>query len=116
MKKVKTKDPKYPLKITLMTGETMLIPRQSQFDNQWLRKHGCSIMAEYIAMQWLGVKKVDKAKLWPITLLRWHRKHTPNMIAAKLMIKGIPAAILVLSSGSAKYYKTVTKARKTCNF
>ena len=111
MKKVKTKDPKYPLKITLMTGETMLIPRQSQFDNQWLRKHGCSIMAEYIAMQWLGVKKVGKVKLWPITLLRWHRKHTPDMIAAKLMIKGIPAAILVLSSGSAKYYKTVTKAR-----
>lgn len=111
MKKVKTKDSKYPLKITLTTGETMLIPRQSQFDNQWLRNHGCSIMAEYIAMQWLGVKKVGEEKLWPITLLRWHKKHTPKFIAAKLLIKAIPAAILILSKGNAKYYSSTTAAR-----
>ena len=111
MKKVRTDDPKYPLKITLTTGETMLIPRQSKFDNEWLKKHGCSIMAEYIAMQWLGVKKVGSAKLWPITLLRWHKKNTPDLIGAKVLIKAIPAAIKALSKGKAKYYKGVTKAR-----
>ena len=111
MKKVRTGNNKYPLKIYLTTGEVMLIPRQSQFDNDWLRRHGCSIMAEYIALQWLGVKKVGKKKLWPVNLLKWHKKHTPNQIAAKLLIKAIPIAIKKLSKGSAKYYKKVTKAR-----
>lgn len=113
MKQKKTGNEKYPLKVTLSSGETMIIPRQSKFDNEWLRKHGCSIMAEYIAMQWLGVKKVGKKKIYPIRLLKWHKKHTPELIGAKVLIKAIPEAVDKLSKGKAKYYKTVTKKRMT---
>lgn len=111
MEKQKTGNKKYPLKITLSSGETMKIPRQSQFDNDWLRKHGCSIMAEYIALQWLGVKKVGKHSLYPIYLLRWHKKHTPDMIAAKLLVKGVAEGINELSDGKAKYYKSTLRPR-----
>ena len=113
MKKEKTKSKKYPLIVTLSTGEKMKIPRQSQFDNEWLKKHGCSIMAEYIALQWLGVKKVGKENLWPITLLRWHKKHTPDEIAAKLLVKGVAEGINELSDGKAVYYKGTTRDRMT---
>lgn len=115
MKKEKTGDKKYPLKITLSTGETMIIPRQSQFDNEWLRKHGCSLMAEYVALQWLGVKKIRVGKKrvhpYPINLLRWHKQNTPEDIAAKVIIKALEVGIKELSDGRAKYYKKVTKDR-----
>lgn len=117
MKKEKTGDKKYPLKITLSTGESIIIPRQSQFENKWLNKHGCSLMAEYIAFQWLGVKKIKVGKKrvhpYPINLLRWHKKHTPEDIAAKVLIKAIVDGVAELTDGRAKYYKTVTKARMT---
>lgn len=113
MKKERTKNKKYPLVVTMSTGEKMKIPRQSQFDNEWLRKHGCSIMAEYIALEWLGVKKIGKENLWPVTLLRWHKKHTPDMIAAKLLIKGTAEGINKLSDGQAVYYKGTTRSRMT---
>lgn len=109
MKITKRKSPKYPIEITLTDGTKMIIPRQSQFDNEWLRKHGCSLMAEYIALQWLGVKSVPvngkRKGLYPINLLRWHKKHTPDDIAAKVMLTGVEKGIDKLSDGNGKYYK-----------
>ena len=103
MKITKRNSPKYPIEITLTDGTKMVIPRQSQFDNEWLRKHGCSLMAEYISLQWLGVKTLKlngkKVKIWPINLLRWHKKHTPEDIAAKVMLTGVEKGIDELSSG-----------------
>lgn len=70
-------------------------------------------MAEYIAFQWLGVKRIKGRKLYPIRLLEWHKKHTPELIAAKVLIKAIPKAVTKLTDGKSKYYKVVTKARMT---
>lgn len=115
MKITKRNSPKYPIEITLTDGTKMVIPRQSQFDNEWLRKHGCSLMAEYIGLQWLGVKTLKlngkKVKIWPINLLRWHKKHTPEDIAAKVMLTGVEKGIDELSSGKGTYYKSTTLDR-----
>lgn len=108
MKLKKRKNPKYPLKATLTDGTSLIIPRQSKFDNDWLRKHGCSLMAEYIALQWLGTKK------YPLTLYNWHKKHTPDDIAAKVMLTGVEKGIDKLGKiGNAKYYKETTSERMT---
>ena len=115
MKITKRNSKKYPIEITLTDGTKMIIPRQSQFSNEWLKKHGCSIMAEYIALQWLGVKTVKvngKNKgLYPINLLRWHKKNTPDDIAAKVMLTGVEKGIDDLSKGDGKYYKHTTRDR-----
>lgn len=105
MKLKKRKNVKYPVKATLSDKTVLIIPRQSKFDNDWLRHHGCSLVAEYIALQWLGVKK------WPAHLLKWHKKHTPDEIFAKVTIKGVAEGINKLSKGKAKYYKEVTSER-----
>lgn len=98
----KRSDPKYPLRAVLSDGSKLIIPRQQKFSNPWLRKHGCSLMAEYIALQWLGVKK------YPIRLLSWHKKHTPDEIAAKVMVKGVAEGIDKLSDGKVVFTRTVT--------
>jgi hypothetical protein len=105
MKKTKLKNPKYPLRIKLEDGTKIVLPRQSKFDDPFLRKHGCSLMAEYEALQWLGVKK------YPIHLLKWHRENTPGNIFAKVTVKGVMKGINALAKGkgSAKYY-TVTES------
>lgn len=115
MKITKRKSAKYPIEITLTDGTKIIIPRQSQFGNDWLRKHGCSLMAEYIALQWLGVKTIPvngkKRKPYPINLLRWHKKHTPDDIAAKVMLTGVAKGIDRLSDGDGKYSKGTTLER-----
>ena len=50
MKQIKTKDKKYPLKIVLEDGTKITVPKQKNFSNAFLRKHGCSLMAEYVAL------------------------------------------------------------------
>ena len=107
---------KYPVEVTLSTGERLIIPRQSQFSDEWLRKHGCSLMAEYIALQFLGVRKIQvngrRRGIYPINLLRWHKEHTPEDIFAKVTVKGVAKGISkIAGSGSAHYYKNVTAGR-----
>lgn len=115
MKRSKTGNPKYPLTVTLSTGQKITVPRQSKFDNDWLRKHGCSIMAEYMALQFLGVSHIPVhgrlVKIWPINLYEWHKKNTPDQIFAKLTVKGVAEGINKLSfgKGSAKYGPTPTE-------
>lgn len=107
---------KYPLVVTLSTGERMVIPRQSQFSDAWLRNHGCSLVAEYIALQFLGVRKImihgRRRGIFPINLLKWHRIHTPEEVKAKVTIKGVSEGINRLAGkGTAHYYKTVSADR-----
>lgn len=105
MKKIKTKNRKYPLKIVVGNGK-ITIPKQSEFGNQWLKKHGCSLMAEYIALQYLGIHK------WPIHLLKWHRVHTPGDIRAKVTVKGVSKGInQIAGQGHAAYYKAAKENR-----
>lgn len=107
MKKVKRADKKYPLKIILSNGKRIIIPKQSNFSNSWLRYHGCSLMAEYVALQYIGIHK------YPIHLLKWHKSHTPNDVKAKVTVKGVSKGInrLAKGKGTAKYYTTPTTTR-----
>lgn len=110
MKKKKNDDPKYPLRVTLSTGEEILIPRQSKFDDEWLRKHGCSLIAEFMANQFLGIPKAGK---WPIHLLKWHRQHTRSEIFAKVTVRGVAEGINKMANGRgvAEYSEKVDSFR-----
>ena len=105
MKITKTKDEKYPLKVTLSNGTVLKVPKQANFDNAFLRCHGCSIMAEYLALQYLH------KHIWPITLLRWHRKSDKEDIRIKVTLKGVTKGINHYKPGAAKYDSTPTAAK-----
>ena len=101
----KTKDKKYPLKLTLSNGRILKVPRQSKFDNAFLRCHGCSLMAEYLALQYLG------KHVWPIDLLKWHRSNDPEDVKAKVTLKGVTKGINHYKPGHAEYITTPTESR-----
>lgn len=117
MEIIRRKSEKYPIKAVLSDGKQLIIPKQSKFDNEWLRHHGCSIMAEYIALQWLGVEKFKDGRktlrIWPINLLKWHMKHTEDQVKAKVTVRGVAQAIrrLAKGKGTASYYTTVTASK-----
>lgn len=106
MKKVKTKSKKYPL-ILKFDGHKIHVPKQSNFTNDFLRKHGCSLMAEYVALQFYGIYK------YPIHLLKWHRKHTKGEVKAKVTVRGVSQGISRIGKGKCKgiYYPKVTEDR-----
>lgn len=105
MKITKTKDEKYPLKVTLSNGTVLKVPKQANFDNAFLRCHGCSLMAEYLALQYLH------KHIWPITLLRWHKKHDQEDVKAKVTVKGVCKGINHYVKDSAFYFSTPTYHR-----
>lgn len=114
MRVIKMREAKYPVMAVLSTGEKLTIPKQSEFSNKWLKNHGCSLMAEYIALQFLGVKKlnigINKYGVWPINLLKWHKKYTPTRIHAKVTVRGVTRGINVIGKGkgAATYHRIVT--------
>ena len=108
MKIKKTGDRKYPLKVTLSNGIVLKVPKQANFDNAWLRCHGCSLMAEYLALQCLH------KHIWPITLLKWHRKDDQEDIHVKVTVKGVAKGINHYKPGAAKYDR-VPAAKKIRN-
>ena len=97
MKITKTKNKKYPFKVALSDGTVLKVPKQANFNNAFLRCHGCSIMAEYMALQYL------KKHIWPITILRWHRKSDQEDVKAKVTVKGVTKGINHYKPGAAKY-------------
>lgn len=104
MKITKTKDKKYPLKIVLEDGTKITVPKQSAMSNSFLKKHGCSLMAEYVCLQFLGVHK------WPINLYKWHKSHTKGDIKSKVTVKGVSKGInkQCKNKGIARYYSKPT--------
>ena len=105
MKRTKTKNRKYPLKIALSNGTVIKVPKQANFDNAFLRCHGCSLMAEYLALQYIH------KHIWPITLLRWHRKFDQEDIKAKVTVEGVCKGINHYKPDSAIYYADPTYHR-----
>lgn len=103
----KTKDKKYPIKATLENGRKITVPKQSKFSNAFLRKHGCSLMAEYVALQYCGVHK------WPIDLYKWHKRHTKGDVKSKVTVHGVARGIDALGKGKADatYYRDVSASR-----
>ena len=111
MKIEKRHSVKYPLLVKLDTGEEIKIPKQSKFDNEWLKRHGCSLVAENIALQFLGVQRINvngkRVGIYPINLLKWHKEHTPKEVKTKVTVKGVSEGInkLAKEKGKAVYYK-----------
>lgn len=107
MRITKTKDKKYPLKVTLSNKTILKVPKQANFDNAWLRSHGCSLMAEYLALQYLC------KHVYPLHLLKWHRTRDKEDIKAKVTLRGVTKGINHYRKGRATYVQTptVNKAR-----
>lgn len=97
----KTGNKKYPLIINY-NNKQIKIPKQANFDNKWLKTHGCSIMAEYIALQSLG------RHIWPVTLLKWHKNNTKSDVKIKVTVKGVTKGINHFFKGYAKYIANPT--------
>lgn len=106
MKKTKTGDKKYPLRVVLSNRTVLKVPKQKNFDNAFLRCHGCSLMAEYLALQYLH------KHVWPLHLLQWHRKYDKKDIKAKVTLKGVTKGINHYKPNHATYVEkpTVGKA------
>lgn len=102
LKITKTKDVKYPIIATLSDGTKLKIPKQSKFTNSWLRSHGCSLIAMYEALQFLG------KHIYPLHLLEWFRKYDKDDIKAKVTVKGVSKGINYYKPGHAKYDSTPT--------
>lgn len=102
MRIVKTGDKKYPLMLTLSNGAVLKVPKQANFDNSFLRCHGCSLMAEYLALQYLH------KHVYPLHLLQWHRAHDKEDIKAKVTLKGVTKGINHYKEGHATYINTPT--------
>lgn len=105
MKTIKTKNKKYPLIVTLTNGKRMKVPCQKYFDNAFLRCHGCSLMAEYLALQYLGFHR------YPLRLLEWHRANDKEDIKAKVTLKGVTKGINHFKPGKAKYVSAPTAGK-----
>ena len=102
MKITKTVEKKYPLRIILSNGTVFKVPKQSKFDNAFLRCHGCSLMAEYLALQYVH------KHVYPLHLLQWHRAHDKEDIKAKVTLKGVTKGINHYRPGRATYVSTPT--------
>lgn len=88
MKIIKTKKSKrYPRKITFDNKRTSPVPDQRQFKSDFIRNHGCSMAAFYMALRFCG-KKETMGKL-----LKWTRKHLKGHIKSKLTVKGAAKGI-----------------------
>lgn len=83
MKIKKTNSKKYPKKVTFNNKRTSPVPNQKNFKSEFIRNHGCSMAAFYIAMRFCGKKEKMN------TLLKWCRSHLKKYIKSKLTIKGV---------------------------
>lgn len=112
MKITKRKDPKYPIRVTLSTGESIKVPRQGKFSTAWLRRHGCPFVSLYEVLQWLGI---DTSKKYPLHLWKWARNNLTKYMGATLRMKGEVAMTKHFTKGKAhvKFYapKDITTDR-----
>lgn len=104
MKIIKTGDRKYPLRVVLANRTVLKVPKQKNFDNAFLRCHGCSLMAEYLALQYMH------KHVYPLHLLQWHRAHDQEDIKAKVTLKGVTKGINHYKPNHARYDPTPTLA------
>lgn len=102
MKITKTKKSKYPHRVTFNNGRTSPVPNQKKFKNGFIRSHGCSLAAFYIALRFSGVKM----KMNP--LLHWTRAHLKSYMKSKLTIKGVAKGL------NKKTGRKVATYHKTC--
>lgn len=91
MKIVKTGKKKYPYRVFPSKGHSFYVPSQHKFGNDFIDHHGCSLVAFYIAMSFLGKKKTMKK------LLKWSRKHLK--VKSKIPLSEVYKGIRQLAPG-----------------
>lgn len=96
-----TNKKKYPYKVTFNNGNVSPIPSQHRFLTTFVQYHGCSLVAFYIALRFLGKKKTMGQ------VLRWSRRHLKDYIKGKITIKGVSVGINKLfKKDRATYYSS----------
>lgn len=87
MKKIKTRKTKYPYKVVFNNGCVSPVPNQYKFKTDFIRHHGCSMCAFYIANRFIGRK--DKIGI----LLSYAKTDLKKYMRTKLTIKGVAAGL-----------------------
>lgn len=100
----KTNRKKYPEKIKFSDKLRVLVPDQYSFSDSYIRNHGCSLTAFYMALRFCGKKKSVK---W---CLKYLKKHCGLNGRSKYSIRQIYDAILTLCPGQ-RFYENPTKSQ-----
>ena len=92
---------KFPLRIILDSGRKIPVPSQHDFKDSFIRNHGCSLVAFYMALRFRGKKKnVHQC-------LDYARKHLK--CGAKYSLKELCKGInQICCKGSAVYKTSLT--------
>ena len=99
--KNKKRKKKFPWRIILQNGRMIPVPSQHDFRNSFIQKHGCSLVALYMALRFRGVKKNVQQ------VLQYARKKLK--CAAKYPLAEIARGINIICPGKpAVYYKSMT--------
>ena len=85
------KDKRYPYKVE-MNDKKLLIPQQKQFGG-FCQRHGCSVTACSIALQFVEVKQEDGTVWNPREIYQYAKKHIPGYNGSKLTIWGCKSVI-----------------------
>lgn len=103
MKTTKTKYKGFPHRATFDNKRSSYVPDQRKFKTDFIRKHGCSLAAFYIALGFCG-KPTNM-----IPLLKYSRAHLKSYMKSKLTIKGVAAGL------NKKCGRKVATYHRTCS-
>lgn len=95
---------KFPWRIILDNGRKIPVPSQYNFKTEFIRRHGCSLVAFYMALRFKNIKKNMQQ------CLAYCRKHLK--CGAKYPLTEICKGINFICPGKpATYYKSLTNAQ-----
>lgn len=87
MKISKTKYKGFPHRVTFDNKRSSYVPDQRKFKTDFIRHHGCSLAAFYIALSFCG-KPTNM-----IPLLKYSRAYLKGYMKSKLTIKGVAVGL-----------------------
>lgn len=90
---------KFPYRIYLDNGRIIPVPSQYKFKSDYIRTHGCSLVAFYMSLRFLGIKKS----------MAWCKKYLDKNQGlhghAKFSLRQVAAAINKIVGGSRATFK-----------
>lgn len=96
MKIIRLNNEKFPFKI-IIGNKKIKIPNQSKFKNSYIKNHGCSLVAFYMAQKFIGKNKTVK------NCYNYLKKHRNLQGYAKYSLFQIYDSLNELKNGCAKY-------------
>lgn len=110
--KNKDNNKRYPVRVDYNNGSHILIPDNHEFGS-FCKKHGCSMAAVSIALQFLNVKQKDGTAWNPDELYTYAKKHVAGYNGSKLTIYGTKILInKIAGSKKAKWYPITGRNNK----